>query len=146
MKVKVLAALSCLTLRDPMDCSPPGSSAHGILRARIVVWVEISFSRGSSTPRDQTWVSCIAGRFLTISASRKPICVYIYMMAYRCIYMYKMISLHIHLPFCVAQAGSEPPTHSKAQLLNNRGPNPSLTSCQWHLPPPPALAYELLRK
>ena len=44
----VLAAQSCLTLRDPMDCSPPGSSVHGILQARILEWVAISFSRGSS--------------------------------------------------------------------------------------------------
>ena len=44
----------------PTDCSPPGSSVHGILQARIVAWVAISFSRGSSTPRDQTPVSCSA--------------------------------------------------------------------------------------
>jgi len=44
--------------------SPPGSSVHGILRARILEWVAITFSRGSSQPRDQTQVSCIAGRFL----------------------------------------------------------------------------------
>ena len=42
----------CLTLCDPMDCSPPVSSAHGILQARILEWVAISFSRGSSPPRD----------------------------------------------------------------------------------------------
>ena len=53
-----------------MDCSPPGSSVHGILQARIVEWVVIFFSRGSSWPRDQTWVSCIAGRFCTIWATR----------------------------------------------------------------------------
>ena len=53
---------SFLTLCDPMDCSPPGSSVHGILQARILEWVAISFSRGSSQPRDRTWVSCIAGR------------------------------------------------------------------------------------
>ena len=52
----------CPTLCDPMDCSPPGSSVHGILQARILEWVAISFSRGSSQPRDQTQVSCIAGR------------------------------------------------------------------------------------
>ena len=52
----------CLTLCDPMDCSPPGCSIHGIFQARILEWVAISFSRGSSQPRDQTWVSRIAGR------------------------------------------------------------------------------------
>jgi len=44
-----------------MDCSPPGSSVHGILQARILEWVAIPFSRASSQPRDQIWVSCIAG-------------------------------------------------------------------------------------
>jgi len=44
----------CLTLCDPMDCSPPGSSAHGILQARILEWVAMPSSRGSSQPRDQT--------------------------------------------------------------------------------------------
>ena len=44
----------CLTLCDPMDCSPPGSSTHGILQVRVLEWVAISSSRGSSQPRDQT--------------------------------------------------------------------------------------------
>ena len=57
---------SCLTLCDPMDCTPPGFSVHGILQARIREWVAILFSRGSSQPRDWTWVSHIAGRFFTI--------------------------------------------------------------------------------
>ena len=60
-----LVAKSCLTLGDPMDCGLPGSSVHGILQAGILEWVAISFSRGSSKPRNQTWVSCIAGRFFT---------------------------------------------------------------------------------
>ena len=52
-----LVAQSCPTLCDPMDCSLPGSSVHGILQARILEWVAISFSRVSSQCRDQTWVS-----------------------------------------------------------------------------------------
>ena len=64
-------AQSCLTLCDPMDCSSPGSSAHGILQARVWEWVAISFSRGSSRHRDWTWISCTAGRFFTISATRE---------------------------------------------------------------------------
>ena len=52
-------------------CSPPGFSIHGILQARILEWTAISFSRGSFFPRDQTWVSCIAGRFFTIWAARE---------------------------------------------------------------------------
>ena len=54
-----LVVQSCPTLRDPMDCSPPGSSVHGISQARILEWVAISSSRGSSQRRDQTHVSCI---------------------------------------------------------------------------------------
>ena len=70
-KVKVLDTQSCPTLCDPMDCSPPGSSTHGFLHARILEWVAIPFSRGSSWPRDRTWVSCTAGRFFTIWATRE---------------------------------------------------------------------------
>ena len=54
-----------LTLFDPTDCSPPGSSVHGVSQARILGWVTISFSRGSSPPRGQTWVSSLAGWVLT---------------------------------------------------------------------------------
>ena len=64
-------AQSCPTLWDPMDCSLPGSSLHGILQARILEWVAISFSRGSSRLRDQTWVSCIAGRHFNFWATRE---------------------------------------------------------------------------
>ena len=60
-----LVAQSCPTLCDPMDCRLPGSSVHGIFQARILEWVAISFSRGSSWPRDQTWVSHIVGRHFT---------------------------------------------------------------------------------
>ena len=51
---------------DTMDYSPPGSSVHGILQARILEWVAMPFSSKSSQPRDQTWVSHIASRFFTI--------------------------------------------------------------------------------
>ena len=51
---------------NPIDCSPPGSSVHGILQARILEWVAIPISSGSSQPRDRTWVSYTAGRFFTI--------------------------------------------------------------------------------
>ena len=62
---------------DPMDCSLPGSSVHGILQARILEWVAIPFFRESSPPRGRTQVSSIAGRFFTFSATReglKPPC------------------------------------------------------------------------
>ena len=60
---EVSVAQSCLTLCNPMDCSLPGSSVHGILQA--MEWVAIPFSRGSSPPRDRTCVSCIEGSFFT---------------------------------------------------------------------------------
>ena len=72
-KVKELVAQLYLTLCDPMDYIPPGSSVHGILQARILEWVAVPFSRISSQRRDQTWVSCIAGRFFTIWATREAI-------------------------------------------------------------------------
>ena len=64
-------AQSCPTLCDPVDCSPSGSSVRGILQARILEWVAISFSRGSSWPRDQNQVSHIAGRHFTLWATRE---------------------------------------------------------------------------
>ena len=63
----------CPFLCDPTDCSLPGSSVHGILQARILEWVAMPFSRGSSPPRDQTWVSCIAGRFFTVWATKEAL-------------------------------------------------------------------------
>ena len=59
-------AQSCLTLCDPIDCSLPGSSVHGIFQAIILEWIAISFSRGSSQPRDRTQVSCIVDRHFTV--------------------------------------------------------------------------------
>ena len=64
-------AQSCPTLCNRMDCSLPGSSVHGILQAGILEWVAISFSKGSSWPRDQTWVSRITSRHCTIWATSK---------------------------------------------------------------------------
>ena len=62
--VKVSVTQLCPTLGDPMDCSPPGSSVHGTLQARILEWVAIAFSGGSSRPRDGTQVFCIADNSL----------------------------------------------------------------------------------
>ena len=64
---------SCPTLCNPMNYSPAGFSVHGILQARILGWVVMPSSRESSWPRDQTWVSCTAGRFFTTEPSGKPI-------------------------------------------------------------------------
>ena len=68
-EVEVLVDQLCPTLCDPMDDSPPGSSVYGISQARILEWVAIPFSRGSSLPRDWTQVSCFAGRIFTIWAT-----------------------------------------------------------------------------
>ena len=67
-------AQSCPTLCDPVGCSPPGSSVHGISQARILEWVAIFFSRGSSRPRDRpyiSYVSCIANRIFTTALPGK---------------------------------------------------------------------------
>ena len=65
---------SCLTLGDPVDCSPPSSSVLGILQARILEWAAMPSSKGSSGSRDQTCISCIAGRVLTTESPGKPLC------------------------------------------------------------------------
>ena len=62
-----LVAQSCLILCDPMDCSPLGSSVHGVLQARIVEWVDMPSSKGSSQPRDWTLVSCTEGGLYHLS-------------------------------------------------------------------------------
>ena len=72
--VTIACMLSCVQLCNPTDCSLPGSSVHRIFQARILQRVTISFSRGSSQPRDWTWVSCsscIAGRFFTTEPPEK---------------------------------------------------------------------------
>ena len=60
-----LPTKSCPALCKPMDCSLPPSSDHGIFQARILEWVAICFSRGSSSARDGSRISCVAGRLLT---------------------------------------------------------------------------------
>ena len=97
-------AQSCLTLCEPVDCSLPGSSIHGILQARILEWVAISFSRGSSPPRDWTQISHIAGRCFNLWVTREApryinnlywyiyICIYMYIHIYVCVYICIYIS------------------------------------------------------
>ena len=69
--VKSEVAQSCPALCDPMDCSLPDFSVHGIFQARVLEWVAIPFSRGSSRPRGWTRVFCIVGRRFTLWATRK---------------------------------------------------------------------------
>ena len=74
----------CLTLCHPVDCSLPGSSVHGILQARILEWVVISFSRGSSRLRNPTWVSRIVGRRFNLWATREALwCSSVYLLLKR---------------------------------------------------------------
>ena len=91
-------AQSFPTLCDPMDCSPPGSSVHGIFQARILEWVAISSSRGSSRPRDQTraaCVSCIARWTLLLSHLGSP-----WQKWHNCI-KYSLFLLHSHISICI---------------------------------------------
>ena len=68
IKVKALVIQPWRAFCDPIDCSPPGSSVHRILQVKILEWVAIPLSRGTSQPKDWTQVSCIAGGFFTIWA------------------------------------------------------------------------------
>ena len=119
VKVKVLicthshkseseVAQSCLTLCDPVDCSPPGSFIHGILQARILEWVATSFSRGSSRPRDRTQVSCIAGRHFNLWATREAMhtnqspntCVHVYVSHKSLFSLIRMEALRAEIFIC----------------------------------------------
>ena len=98
-----------MTLVDPMDCSPPDSSVHGILQSRILEWVAILFSRGSSQPRDWTEVSTIAGRFFTDWATRE---------AYIALAMVLSLILQfssVQLLSCVWLFATHGPQHAKEQ-------------------------------
>ena len=92
VKGEVSVAHSCPTLCNAMDCSPPGSSVHGILSGSILEWVAIPFSRGSAWHRDRTRVSCIAGRFFTIWVTRETqIYIYIYIPCCCCCFSFRSI-------------------------------------------------------
>ena len=86
----MLVTQFCPTLCELMDCSLSGSSVCGIFQARILGWVIIPFSRGSSWPRDWTGVCCIAGRFLTLWAMREALLKCIYQTINR-IYVSRMV-------------------------------------------------------
>ena len=82
MKMK-MKLLNHVQLCDPMDCSLPGSSVHGIFQARVLEWGAIVFSRGSSQPRDQTWVSHITADALPSEPPGKPRWVYMFVKTHR---------------------------------------------------------------
>ena len=92
--VCALVTQLCLTLCNPMDSSPSGSSVHGIFQARILYWVVIPFSTESSQPKVWTQVSWIAGRLFTVWATRKA-------NIYVCVYTHTYTHIHIYIFLCV---------------------------------------------
>ena len=98
LKVKVLVAQSCLTLCNSMDYSWIGSSVHGILQARILQWVAISFSGGYSRLRDGTRVFCIEGRFFFfflfchLSHQGSPLYMYYLFFIHSCCRAFRLLS------------------------------------------------------
>ena len=90
-----LAAQSCSTLCDPMDCSSPGSSVHGILQAKILKWVAIPFSKGSSQPRDRTQVSCVEADSLPAEPLERSL-----HSVYICHNFIKLYILNVHFVVC----------------------------------------------
>ena len=119
----------CPTLCDPLDCSPPGSSVHRVFQARILEWVVISSSRGSSWLRAWTFISWIAGRFLTyfpiiylyiyVYIERSThICIYIERNNYR--YMCICGLVYIHILLSLNRASLEamlPHSNKHSQIL-----------------------------
>ena len=90
-------AQSCLTLCSPMDCSLSGSAIHGIFQARVLEWIAISFSRGSSRPVNWTQVSRIAGRRFTVWATREALAyLFPYWFAYLIIYLHWHAAVDSH--------------------------------------------------
>ena len=98
-------AHSCPTLWGSLDCSLPGSSAHGIFQARVLEWVAISFSGGSSRPRDWTRVSHTIGRALPSEPGKPYICKYMvfgrkYVDCTDAIYIHTHTHTHTHTHRC----------------------------------------------
>ena len=124
--VIVLFAQLCPTLCNPKDCSLPVTSLHGILQARILEWVAISFSRGSSWPRNWTRVSYIAGRFFTVWATGKSLALSNHPLQY----LPKQAS-HIGVPRhsnrCSAPEGG---VVTKVWVKLNGGKSPSFVDCR----------------
>ena len=101
VSVCVLGRLVMSDSLRPMDCNLQASSIHGIVQARILEWFALSFYRGSSWPRDQTPVCCIAGRYLPSELPWKPH-IYVYTHTHtHTMYMYICTYMHIHVCICV---------------------------------------------
>ena len=104
----------CLTLCDPMDCSLPGSSPHGIPKANILEWVLIPFSRGYSWPRDQTRASHIVGRFFTVWTTTEVPCPFHFFIFFKFKFIYfnyRLITLQYCIGFAIHQRESTTGVH-----------------------------------
>ena len=99
---------SCPTLCDPMDCNLPGSSVHGILHARILEWVAMPSSRGSSWPRNWTPVSCIAGKFFTVWATREAQLVSLRVLKCETLTSYNRTTIDVCLKIPICRTQSRP--------------------------------------
>ena len=125
----MLGAPLCLTFETLQTVAQPGSSAHGILQARILGWVSISFSRGSFRPSDWTWISCIRGRFFTIWAT--SVC----LVAQSCpIFCYPMDCSSPGSSVCRDSPGRNTGVgyHALLQgILPTQESNPGLSHCRW---------------
>ena len=111
-KVKALVAQSFLTLCSPIDCSLPGSSVHWNLQGRILEWVALLFSRGSSQLRDWIWVFPIAGRFFTVAGIGEALCVlWGYVISFHAQNFRQLSYSHLH--------PSPPPPAGSTQLSNS---------------------------
>ena len=125
----------CTCICDPMDCSPPGFSVHGVL----LEWVAISFSRGSSWPKDRTQVSCIAGRRFTLWATREAHTHNLYVFFLFLIFIFTLFYSTILYWFCHTLTwihhectwvpNPEPPSHLPPHIISlehPRAPAPSI--------------------
>ena len=125
---KWVKSLSHVWPCDPMGCSLPGSSVHGIFQARILEWVAISFSRGSSWPRDWTRVSCIAGRRFTFWATREaqiPMASYLL-----CKWILKYVWIRKDVLVCLRSISCLLILCRQCHIAGTQGPLP------WSVPPP----------
>ena len=115
---------SCQPLCDSMDCSLPGPSLHGILQARVLEWVAISFSTGSSQPRDQTRVSCIPGRRFNLWATSRSLLIIFFILLFSHSVMSDSLQphglQHARLPVLhYLPEFAQTPIHWVAQMVKN---------------------------
>ena len=128
--MKVLVTHSCLTLCDPMDCSLPGFSVHGILQTIILEWVAIPFSRGSSWPRNQTQVSCTPGRFFTIWPTREASS-FIHVVACVKIFFFLKNFYCSYMGLPVAQTGKNLPAMREIWVWSLSSEDPQVRKIPW---------------